>query len=86
MNLQFLPVMRNNFNQFFESIRANYTVVDKLAEKMGNPKIIPTADVKKAATEIMEGFERSSLEPFTGKVIKDGARIPEYGAAFKKRL
>tara|TARA_R100001460_G_scaffold108381_1_gene159298 strand:- start:33 stop:3128 length:3096 start_codon:yes stop_codon:yes gene_type:complete len=84
MNLQFLPVMRNNFNEFFESIRANYTVVDKLAEKMGNPKIIPTADVKKAATEIMEGFERASLEPFTGKVVKDGARIPEYGAAFKK--
>lgn len=84
MNLSYLPTMRDNFSQFFESIRANYDVVDKLAEKMNNPKFIPTTELRKSAKEMMDGFEAGSPEPFKGKTIRDDSRIPEYGASFKK--
>jgi len=84
MNLQYLPTMRDNFNQLFESIRSNYKTVDTLAEKMGNPKFIPTAKMKGIATDIMNKFEASKAEPFLGKETPDFARVPEYGARFKK--
>ena len=84
MNLQYLPTMRDNFNQLFESIRANYKTVDTLAEKMGNPKFIPTKGIKTIATDIMDKFEAGKAEPFLGKETPDFARVPEYGAKFKK--
>ena len=84
MNLKYLPTMRENFAQLFDSIKANYDVVDKLNEKMGNPKFIPTKEVKTIANDIMESFEKSTAEPFLGKTQPDFARVPDYGAKFKK--
>ena len=51
---------------------------------MGNPKFIPTKGMKTVATDIMNKFEASKPEPFLGKETPDFARVPEYGAKFKK--
>jgi len=83
MNLGYLPTMRENFKQSFEAIRANYETVDKLNEKMGNPKFIPTKLMKAYADEIMNKFELSKTEPFLGKTQPDNARVPDYGAKYK---
>ena len=86
MNYKFLPTMKKNFEQSFDMIRDNYDVVDKIADSMGNPKFIPTNDLKQTATKIVKEFEASRAEPFLGKQtdLPYGQRVPEYGAAKNK--
>ena len=79
LNFKFLPTMQQNFEKYFDSIRQNYSVVDAIAEKMGNPKFIPTATLRAEADKFVKAMEGTRAEPFLGRTTT--GRIPEYDAA-----
>jgi hypothetical protein len=83
LNYQFLPTMKKNFEQFMNIIQDNYSVVDTIAESMGNPKFIPTKSIKEVAQNFMKRMEASLPEPMLGKQtdIPYGQRVPMYDAA-----
>jgi len=84
MNMGYLPTMQKNFAELFDSIQANYKTLDTINEQIGNPKFIPTKGMKAYADDIMNKFEAAKAEPFLGKTQPDFARVPEYGAKFKR--
>ena len=81
MNLKFLPTMRANFEQYFNMIQQNYALVDTIAEKMGNPKFIPTAGMKEAAQNFMTKMEASLPPEVLGRMQREGQAYPEFLAA-----
>ena len=83
LNYQFLPTMKKNFEQFMNIIQDNYSVVDTIAESMGNPKFIPTKSIKEVAQNFMKRMEASLPEPMLGKQtdLPIGQRVPMYDAA-----
>ena len=83
LQYQFLPAMQKNFLDYNRTIQTQYKLVDTIADNMGNPKFIPTANVKKVAEEFMKRFEASLPEPLLGR-IDDGRRVPEYTASKMK--
>lgn len=85
LNFKFLPTMQKNFEQYFDMIKDNYGLVDTIAEKMGNPKFIPTKGIKEVAQTFMQRMEGGLPEPLLGKQSPGyDQRVPTYDAAKMK--
>lgn len=79
LQYQFLPAMQKNFLDYNRTIQTQFKLVDTIADNMGNPKFIPTANVKKVAEDFMKRFEASLPEPLLGR--SEMGRVPEYTAS-----
>lgn len=79
LQYQFLPAMQKNFLDYNRTIQTQFKLVDTIADNMGNPKFIPTANVKKVAEDFMKRFEAGLPEPLLGR--SEMGRVPEYTAS-----
>lgn len=79
LQYQFLPAMQKNFLDYNRTIQTQFKLVDTIADNMGNPKFIPTTNVKQVAEDFMKRFEAGLPEPLLGR--SDMGRVPEYTAS-----
>lgn len=79
LQYQFLPAMQKNFLDYNRTIQTQFKLVDTIADNMGNPKFIPTANVKQVAEDFMKRFEAGLPEPLLGR--SNMGRVPEYTAS-----
>ena len=79
LQYQFLPALQKNFMDYQSTIRTQYLTLNDIADKMGNPKFIPTKELKETATQIIQRIEEGLPQQLLGKTTPDSG-IPEYVA------
>ena len=79
LQYQFLPAMQKNFLDYNRTIQTQFKMVDTIADNIGNPKFIPTTNVKKVAEDFMKRFEAGLPEPLLGR--NENFRVTEYTAS-----